>query len=328
MIKQFDTPVARSAARRPGFTLVELLVVIGIIALLISILMPSLNRARQQAQSVQCLSNLKQIGQAFALYTADSRGFIIPGSVQQITGTTLGSGRGDDSWATILCNRGYIKQGDQIALFGNSGSPPGENAWDNPTSVGNTVFHCPAAINQAANPGGATSKIDGNNDGYWRRQSWTFNGGTNAAIQGAGAIVDTFYAGNFVQPGGAQIAAGTGQTLWPMRTLGHNRTTGVIYGGPLTKITQIRQASEMAMLFDGAKAHNLDSNNISARHNGKKTVNFMFADGHAEAVRADQLPNGKDSPASPSNTSDFDSIKTTDANTLAKHPFPHWRLDQ
>src|SRR5437016_5753758 len=60
--------------RKTGFTLVELLVVIGIIALLISILLPSLNRARETANRVKCGSNMRQIGQAVLLYANENKG--------------------------------------------------------------------------------------------------------------------------------------------------------------------------------------------------------------------------------------------------------------
>src|SRR5262245_26599211 len=69
--------LSRSAdRRRTAFTLVELLVVIGIIAILIGVLLPTLGRARMSAKSVQCLSNLRSIGQGVFLYATMHKGVL------------------------------------------------------------------------------------------------------------------------------------------------------------------------------------------------------------------------------------------------------------
>jgi len=71
-----------------AFTLVELLVVIGIISVLISILLPSLNRARQAANLVDCQARLRQMGQALQIYTVNSKGLLPWGAIQHTAAWT------------------------------------------------------------------------------------------------------------------------------------------------------------------------------------------------------------------------------------------------
>ncbi len=74
-----------------GFTLVELLVVIGVIAVLIAMLLPALNRARQAAQVITCASNLRQIGLAAANYAAEWKGWnpMVPAIIKDTTLASL-----------------------------------------------------------------------------------------------------------------------------------------------------------------------------------------------------------------------------------------------
>jgi type II secretory pathway pseudopilin PulG len=75
------TQMARSGRRRPSpiaFTLVELLVVLGIIALLLALLLPAVSRAREQAKSVQCKSNLRQVYIELQIYSLRWSGWMFP----------------------------------------------------------------------------------------------------------------------------------------------------------------------------------------------------------------------------------------------------------
>jgi prepilin-type N-terminal cleavage/methylation domain-containing protein len=100
------------SSERFGFTLVELLVVIGIIALLISVLLPALGKARRQANIAVCMSNERQIGLAMVMYSQDSQGWL-----PLIKGDTSWNG---PYWYIPLCK--YM--GKDLSLYNSEVNDP------------------------------------------------------------------------------------------------------------------------------------------------------------------------------------------------------------
>jgi prepilin-type processing-associated H-X9-DG protein/prepilin-type N-terminal cleavage/methylation domain-containing protein len=272
-----------------AFSLVELVVVIGIIALLMSILLPVVSRARQGAQTVACLSNLRQIVQGCLSYSNANEGKVIPA---QWAGSS-GSLDGNEAWCNILVNL-------KLAAAPNSvGKGPQEAS----------IFHCPSGSSDIADE---TKYTIG-------------NGATPASradAQGAQCLrylsastktaVDCWYGINATFEDASDLMTGP-----PCRRiyLDHLEL--------LANMDLIRHASQMVYFYDGIYAHHtvVNANRINARHGRQTKTNLAFFDGHAATVETASLPGGMN--AKPS---DF-SKNNLDAN-YPGFTHPMWLMSQ
>ena len=136
-----SSPPDASAAGRPcrGFTLIELLVVMAIISVLMSLLIPSIQSARESARKIQCQSNLKQMGLALQNFHSTHN---------QFPAGKLGIQSLNQSWSLFLLP--YLEQGPLAAGFDMS------KPWDDPAknsdaaSVSLSIFQCPTSPVQFA----------------------------------------------------------------------------------------------------------------------------------------------------------------------------------
>jgi prepilin-type processing-associated H-X9-DG protein len=283
-----------------AFTLVELLVVIGIIAILIAILLPALSRAREQAAATKCASNLRQIGEAAAMYASRYGNSTLPyqfwaDGVTQNT-PTAGATKWDDWWTALIA----------LNLLGKSNIPIANNSVSNSIFDYNTVFVCPDTYFGIG--GGPSSWPPTGTDGFcthsWGSVTQTACASFVINPQPAGSLdhgVCCSYEMNaenfYTELDSVSIGEGAGiYSAIPCTPVGTE------YLPPL-KMNQIRHPSDLAFITDGS-GPNPQTNlayRIANRH-GKKingdyhqaektgATNVLFFDGHVEMLLRYHLP--------------------------------------
>lgn len=254
---------------RNGFTLVELLVVIGIIALLVSILLPALNKARAQANSVKCLSNLKQLGLACTLYMTESKGVLPP---LQYSGKFY-----DSQWMSGMIARKFLSPAAD-------GSPTG-------------VLNCPSGVNEIITDLYVIPKTQTSDMGYGLFQ------GSNASQNYASNYGVNAWAGSGASNWNSQrpYSEYFPFVFWPNQAL---VTPAIKPQAP--NMLKAKGSTKIPLFFDGLWAHNLEPKRMLLRHGNLKgkveqrQCNMVFVDGHAEGIYGNKMPlAGRDDTGNP-----------------------------
>ena len=140
MLPSHYYPRRRARFRHTGaFTLVELLVVVGIIALLISVLLPVLGKAREHANRVKCMSNIRQVGVAMQMYRNDNRNVFFPSGNYGFWddpngGKTLSPWHPQAYWGVAYLPY-VIRNGNYDGLDGEAVQLHGRSLWRCPSTI-------------------------------------------------------------------------------------------------------------------------------------------------------------------------------------------------